>query len=178
MTVFETERLIVRQWTDDRAEVARVYDTLSRWEVSRWLGASPRVVATPDEAVRAVRRWRGAASDDDVYGIWAVEVREAGVVAGTVLVVPLLGLDDQPTGVVEVGWHFHPGSWGHGYATEASRVAIDRAFASGVREVFALVHPGNDRSVAVTRRLGMTPIGVQTRWYGGTPFETNLGTAP
>lgn len=178
MTVFETERLIVRQWTDDPADVARVYDTLSRWEVSRWLGASPRVMQSPDEAVRAVRRWREAASDGDVYGIWAVEVRDTAVVAGTVLVVPLSGVDDKPTGDVEVGWHLHPDSWGHGYATEASRVAMDRAFASGVPEIFALVHPGNDRSTAVARRLRMTPIGVQTRWYGGTPFETYVGTAP
>jgi RimJ/RimL family protein N-acetyltransferase len=28
------------------------------------------------------------------------------------------------------------------------------------------VHPANERSVAVTRRLGMAPIGLTDRWYG------------
>jgi RimJ/RimL family protein N-acetyltransferase len=177
MTVFETERLIIRQWTEDPADVARAFDTLSRWEVSRWLGASPRVMESPDQALTAVRRWRAVASENDVHGIWAVEVRDSGVVAGTVLVVPLPGVDDEPTEDVEIGWHFHPDSWGYGYATESAQVAMDRAFAAGLPEIYAVVHPGNDRSVAVTRRLGMTPIGVQTKWYGGTPFETYVRKA-
>jgi RimJ/RimL family protein N-acetyltransferase len=177
MTVFETERLVVRQWTEDPVDLARVYDTLSRWEVARWLGAAPKAMASPDEALAAVRRWRARASADDLHGIWAVSVRATGVVAGTVLVVPLPGVDDQPTADVEVGWHFHPDSWGHGYATEAARAAIDRAFAAGLPEIYAVIHPGNEQSVAVTRRLGMTPIGVQTRWYGGTPLETYVAKA-
>jgi RimJ/RimL family protein N-acetyltransferase len=77
-----------------------------------------------------------------------------------------------------VGWHFHPDSWGRGYATESARAAVDRAFAAGLPEIYAVIHPGNDRSVAVTRRLGMTPIGVQSQWYGGTPFETYVLEAP
>jgi RimJ/RimL family protein N-acetyltransferase len=177
MTVFETERLVVRQWTEAPGDLARVYDTLSRWEVARWLGAQPKAMAAPDEALGAVRRWRARASADGLHGIWAVEVRATGVVAGTVLVVPLPGVDDEPTSDVEVGWHLHPDSWGHGYATESARAAIDRAFAAGLPEIYAVIHPGNERSVAVTRRLGMSPIGVQTRWYGGTPLETYVRKA-
>jgi RimJ/RimL family protein N-acetyltransferase len=79
-----------------------------------------------------------------------------------VLLVPLPG----ETGEIEVGWHLHPDSWGHGYATEAATGALERAFAAGVPEVFAVVRPGNDASMAVCRRLGMTPIGRTTKWYG------------
>jgi len=72
-----------------------------------------------------------------------------------------------PNGVgeVEVGWHLHPDSWGHGYATEAARAVIDRGFGAGVAEVYAVVRPGNEASIAVCRRLGMTPLGRLRRWY-------------
>lgn len=30
-----------------------------------------------------------------------------------------------------------------------------------------MVKPGNEASIAVTRRLGMTPQGLRTDWYGG-----------
>jgi hypothetical protein len=48
------------------------------------------------------------------------------------------GCAGGPNGVgeVEVGWHLHPDSWGHGYATEAARAVIDRGFgraAGGLR---------------------------------------------
>jgi RimJ/RimL family protein N-acetyltransferase len=105
------------------------------------------------------------------------EGADTGVVAGTVLVVPLPDADDEPGDDIEIGWHFHPDPWGQGYAAEAARAALERTFAGGVEGVYAVVHPGNDRSVAVTRRLGMTPLGIQTRWHGGTPFQTYVRRA-
>ena len=42
---------------------------------------------------------------------------------------------------------------------------IDRAFGLGLPEVYAVVRPGNDRSMAVCRRLGMTQLGRMRRWY-------------
>ncbi|WP_324277737.1 GNAT family N-acetyltransferase [Blastococcus brunescens] len=101
--------------------------------------------------------------------------RAAGlpVVAGTVLFKPL------PNGVgeVEVGWHLHPDSWGHGYATEAARAVIDRGFDAGVPEVYAVVRPGNQASVAVCARLDMEHIGRFRRWYD-VELETFRLTAP
>jgi RimJ/RimL family protein N-acetyltransferase len=67
---------------------------------------------------------------------------------------------------VEVGWHLHPDSWGHGYATEAARGAIAKGFGAGLTEIYAVVRPDNERSIAVCRRLGMTPLGRTARWYG------------
>ena len=172
MTVFETDRLIVRQWTESDADVARVFDMLSRWEVARWLGAQPRALETEAEALGAIRRWRARASADGLHGIWAVDVRETGATAGSVLVVPLPGVDNEPTTDVEVGWHLHPDSWGHGYATESAGAAIERVFAAGLPEIYAVIREGNTRSAAVAQRLGMKPIGRQRRWYGGIELDT------
>jgi RimJ/RimL family protein N-acetyltransferase len=166
MTIFETERLVIRPWTEAEADLARVFDIYSRWEVARWLGAQPRAMADRAEALTTVRRWDGFSQPDPRLGVWAIEVRDTGRVAGTVLVKFLPNSDGSPATDVEIGWHLHPDSWGHGYATEAGRGAADHAFANGVPEVFAVVYPDNAASLAVCRRLGMRPIGLTRRWYG------------
>jgi RimJ/RimL family protein N-acetyltransferase len=165
MMVYETQRLVVREWTEEPADLARIFDTYSRWEVARWLGATPRAMASLDEALPAVRRWHELFTNTQHrYGAWAIEVRETGTVAGTVLFKELPNGD----GEVEVGWHLHSDSWGHGYATEAARGAVERGFAAGLTEVFAVVYPDNTASLAVCRRLGMAPLGLTTKWYGVT----------
>ena len=68
---------------------------------------------------------------------------------------------------VEVGWHLHPDHWGHGYATEAAQRLMEHARDDlGLSTINALAYPGNDRSLAVMRRLGMVPRGETDRWYG------------
>ena len=186
--VFGTDRLIIRDWTEDDAPF--VFDMYARWEVARWLGAQPRALASQDEAVAAIRRWRSRGSEPP-FGIWAITERSSGDPKGTVLLVPLPPASDAPPGnapagdaprshpsatrgsaggsdpgPVEIGWHLHPAAWGHGYATEAGAAAARRGFEAGLDEVYAVVRPDNTRSLAVCRRLGMTPLGRTGRWYG------------
>jgi RimJ/RimL family protein N-acetyltransferase len=166
VAVFETERLIVRDWTEGPADVARVYDIYSRTEVVRWLG-NRTPMTEPAQALERIRIWAERTAEAGYpYGLWAVEPRDGSPVAGSVLLRPLPGADGAPTGDTEVGWHFHPDSWGRGYATEAARGAVARAFAAGIAEVYAVIVPGNGPSTAVTRRLGMEPLGSTDRWYG------------
>lgn len=60
-----------------------------------------------------------------------------------------------PTGEIEIGWRLARPYWGKGYATAAALATLERLRAAGVSDVVALVRPGNARSIAVTRRLGM-----------------------
>jgi ribosomal-protein-alanine N-acetyltransferase len=61
------------------------------------------------------------------------------------------------TPAMEVGWRLARSAWGHGYATEAARAALQFAFTeAGLRQVIAMTTPANVRSQAVMRRLGMT----------------------
>ena len=154
-TLLRTDRLRLRPWTALPGDVARLTDLYGREEVARWLGGTPSV-----PPMELVERWATVHDLDERYGAWAVE-RPDGVVAGTVLFKPL----PKGVGEVEVGWHLHPDSWGHGYATEAARAVIDRGFHAGVPEVYAVVRPGNAASVAVCARLGMQPLGRLRRWY-------------
>ncbi|MFI6813702.1 GNAT family N-acetyltransferase [Nonomuraea sp. NPDC050328] len=156
MTIYTTDRLTVRMWTDSPADVKRLDDIMSREEVTRWLpGAVP-------PAADLVPRYRAHSEPDPTLGVWAIEERETGVVAGTILLKRLPNGDDE----VEVGWHLHPDMWGRGYATEAARGALERAWAAGIGEVYALTFPDNHPSQAVCRRIGMSHIGQTDRWYG------------
>jgi RimJ/RimL family protein N-acetyltransferase len=165
--VFETERLVVRDWADNDGD--RVFDIYRRWEVSRWLGADPQVMTDRGTASRVIERWNER-NQDPLYGVWAVEERSSGTVAGTVLLVPLPEPSDstENKGEVEVGWHFHPEAWGRGLATESARGAIEHGFKAGVGEIYAVVRPDNVASLAVCGRLGMRPIGRVNRWYGAS----------
>jgi RimJ/RimL family protein N-acetyltransferase len=55
---------------------------------------------------------------------------------------------------------------------------LEREFAAGTRQVHAVVMAGNEPSMAVARRLGMTHIGTRTDWYGGAELETFVLTRP
>jgi RimJ/RimL family protein N-acetyltransferase len=156
---YDTERLVVRNWS--LADADAFFELYRRWEVARWLGAAPRVLESRDEAEARLTRWTEANLASDLTGRWAVQCRDDGRVVGTVLLVPLPDGD----GEIEVGWHLHPQAWGNGYATEAARGALDRAFQGGVDEVLAVVRPDNTASTAVCRRLGMEPMGRTTRYY-------------
>jgi RimJ/RimL family protein N-acetyltransferase len=163
-----TARLRLRAWTTEPGDLARLADLYGRDEVTRWLGGPPTV--GPEELVE---RWRRVHDLDRLHGCWAIDPLSGGSPAGTVLFKPL------PNGVgeVEVGWHLHPDSWGRGYATEAARAVVDRGFDGGLPEVYAVVRPGNEPSLAVCRRLGMTPLGRMRRWYD-VELEAFRLTAP
>jgi RimJ/RimL family protein N-acetyltransferase len=163
-----TRRLRLRAWTMADADLARLADLYSREEVTCWLGGPPTV--TPAELVE---RWRRVHELDTAHGCWAIDPLDGGMPAGTVLLKPL----PNGAGEVEVGWHLHPDSWGRGYATEAARAVVDRAFRRGLPEVFAVVRPGNERSLGVCRKLGMAPLGRSDRWYA-TELEVFRLEAP
>jgi RimJ/RimL family protein N-acetyltransferase len=165
MTSLTTRRLRLREWTFDDADF--VLDLYSRWEVQRFIGREPRVMRDRDEAVARITR--GRAIDEPEHGIWAVEHAETGRLLGTLLLksIPASGAEDPllPSGDTEIGWHLHPESWGHGYASEAAAAVLRHAFATGLSEVVAVTHPDNTASQAVCRRLGMTHVGQTDRYY-------------
>lgn len=159
--VFSTPRLTIGAWTHDAA--ATLHDIYSRWEVARWLGATPRPLASAREALALADQWAARSQPDPTFGVWRITVTTTGAAVGTVLLVPLRG---GTAGEVEVGWHLHPDHWGNGYATEAASGAIARGLGAGLPEVLAVVHPGNTASQAVCRRLGMEHRGLSERYYG------------
>ncbi|MEU9283188.1 GNAT family N-acetyltransferase [Streptomyces sp. NPDC048275] len=60
-----------------------------------------------------------------------------------------------PAGQIEIGWRLGRAHWGKGYVTAAALTTLERVRDAGVSSVIAMVNTRNERSIAVTRRLGM-----------------------
>jgi RimJ/RimL family protein N-acetyltransferase len=166
--ILETERLVVREWTTSADDVARRYDTYRREEVVKWLGNATPLASLEEAAERLGKARAFYDAHQGRYGVWAVQVRDTGIVAGSVLLVPMPEPSDGSPGAgeVEIGWHLHPDSWGRGYATEAAKAVLAYGFELGLTEILAIAKPGNAPSIAVMRRIGMRHCGRTSRWYG------------
>ncbi|MCA1217891.1 GNAT family N-acetyltransferase [Streptomyces sp. 8L] len=89
------------------------------------------------------------------FCLWTI-VDEHGEVAGFTGAQPWPHEAFGPFGEIEVGWRLGRAYWGRGYATAAARLTLERVRAAGVERVVAMVNARNERSIAVTRRLGMS----------------------
>ncbi|RKF12899.1 N-acetyltransferase [Roseovarius spongiae] len=84
------------------------------------------------------------------YGMWVVEHRETGRVAGRVGMILNDGWHEP-----ELGWHIFDGFEGQGYAYQAAYAA--RAYAArhqGLDGVISYIDAGNTRSLRLAERLG------------------------
>ena len=109
-------------------------------------------ILTREESDAMVQRCRDAIEQRG-WGLWCLEIN--GHCAGfTGLNVPTFEAPFLPA--IEIGWRMQPQYWGHGYATEAARLALDYGF--GVlqsREIVSFTAVANVRSRAVMERIGM-----------------------
>jgi RimJ/RimL family protein N-acetyltransferase len=169
-TVIATGRLVVRPWRLDEAD--RFFDIYRRPEVVRWIGAEP--MQDHGEAITMIGRNLTRLEADSRFGSWAVINRATGVPVGSVILKPL----PDGEGEVEIGWQLHPDSWGNGFASEAARAVLDRGFADGLPEVWAVTYLDNTRSVAVCRRIGMRLLGITHRWYHEPSLMFWIGSSP
>ncbi len=144
----------MRAWrTADREPFAAMNADL---EVMRYFPAQ----MTRAESDAFVDRIEGRLAGNG-YGLWALEVAATGDFIG------FTGLNPMPEGVpgsggVEVGWRLARSAWGHGYATEAGRAALEVAFSAlGLDEVWSLTAETNAASRAVMSRLGLSHVATQ-----------------
>ena len=129
------------------------------------LNADPRVMEhypaalTRSESDAFVRERALSSFTERGFGPWAVEVPGIASFIGYVgLLAPTFVSRFTPC--VEIGWRLAFPAWGHGYATEAARLAIAYGFAEGgLDEIVSFAVPANRRSVAVMERLGMRADG-------------------
>jgi RimJ/RimL family protein N-acetyltransferase len=172
--VLSTERLVLRPVTaDDHAAL------LAHWtqpEVRRFLfdGAAPsaaEVAETIDESMGHFAA-RG-------FGIWLIELGTAAGLADTAAgLAGTAGLRPLEESGLEIFYSLAPGAWGHGYATEAARAVMEYGLGPlALPEVLAEVDEGNAASVAVVKRLGMTPYAVVPGLLGPmTRYRTTART--
>ncbi|MGN6160250.1 MAG: GNAT family N-acetyltransferase [Marmoricola sp.] len=161
--VLHTQRFTLRPYSLEDADF--VLDMYSRWDVQRYLGTAPRLMADRTEAIERIEHW--AALDHPIHGIWLALDTETGRRLGTLLLkdLPASGDPLAPSGETEIGWHLHPDVWGHGVATETAHAVLDHAFAGGLDHVLAATYPENIPSQRVAERIGMQSLGLTTAYY-------------
>jgi RimJ/RimL family protein N-acetyltransferase len=140
-----TERLSLRGWRSDDAEPYA--EIAADTEVMRFVGGA----LEPPDAWRQLAvvagHWvlRG-------YGLWAVE-REGELVGRIGLWRP----EGWPG--LELGWLLARPAWGHGYATEAARAAMQWAWSElDTDQLISIIAHENVASLRVAERLGMRPL--------------------
>ncbi|MGI8332123.1 GNAT family N-acetyltransferase [Actinomadura scrupuli] len=168
----ETERLLLEPLTVAHAE--EMVHVLDDWGLHTFTGGEPATLA--ELRSRYNRLVSGPAPyHQEGWLNWIVHLRPPPP-AGP----PRAGPDDEEravgpaVGTVEAT--VHPGPWaalawvigtewqGRGIATEAARGLIGWLTAHSVTDLRANIHPGNQASAAVARKLGLSPTG---RCIGG-----------
>jgi RimJ/RimL family protein N-acetyltransferase len=141
-------RLVLRNWTEnDSAPFAGMHAD------AKVMHDHPAVL-TQAESVAKFERYRQIIHQYG-FGRWAVERRCTGDFLGYTGVQPVRADLSLAPGF-EIGWRFCRHAWGHGYATEAARLALaDVFFRCGLAKVFSFTGITNIRSEGVMRRIGM-----------------------
>mmetsp|Transcript_22431 Transcript_22431/g.33909 ORF Transcript_22431/g.33909 Transcript_22431/m.33909 type:complete len:205 (+) Transcript_22431:32-646(+) len=87
-------------------------------------------------------------------GPWAVVLRKSGEVIGYC---GLFSMIVHGTPELELGYRLGHSYWGLGLATEAAQAVLGYARNTlGLKRLIALIDPGNTRSMAVAKKIGMT----------------------
>jgi RimJ/RimL family protein N-acetyltransferase len=148
MYKIETERLLLREWTNSDL------DTFSRInQDSKVLEFLPAPLSVEETAAWIDRIKKHFSLHG--FGLWAAELKSTGEFVGYVgLSVP--AFDAPFTPCVEIGWRLASKYWGKGYATEAAKEVLKVGFGKfSLEEILSFTVPANKRSIRVMEKIGM-----------------------
>jgi RimJ/RimL family protein N-acetyltransferase len=154
----QTDRLLLRQFTEDDAALLLELDDDP--EVMRFIGH--RSATDLDGYRRQIRdRWMRYYAGADGHGVWAMVTRAGGDFLGWILLRPATDhmfaadLGMRP-GEAELGYRLRRAAWGQGYATEAARPVVHKAFTERQTPwVVASALIGNRASIRIMEKLGL-----------------------
>ena len=125
-TQHDTERLILRRWRDSDRDGYAA------------MNADPRALL-----------------DNRGFTFWAVEVRGGAPFIGFCGLAPVPP-EMSVAPAIQIGWRLAAEHWGHGYATEAARAALDLGFRQfALHEIVSYTVPSNVRSRHVMDKIGL-----------------------
>ena len=151
MEIFlETERLVLRQFTEDDVDILVELD--GDPDVMHFVtGGRP----TPRHEIETevLPEFLDYYERSGGYGFWAAIEKSSGRFLGWFHFRPA---QDAPPNEVELGYRLHKAAWGNGYATEGSRALIDKGFTEhGVERVVAFTMVVHVASRRVLEKAGL-----------------------
>ena len=148
MTIFETERLIIREWLE--SDRPTFYEMSSDKDVMKFFPDT----LTKKECDRVVQRLKSLHAKNGCC-FWSCELKESKTFIG------LVGLNKIEDGLpfapcVEIGWRLAKNRWGNGYATEAAKGCLEYGFQTfNLKEIVSFAVKSNVNSIKVMERVGM-----------------------
>ncbi len=158
MKILETERLILRELTQD--DYGSLCDILQDKEAMYAYEHAFSDAEVQDWLTNQLRRYH-----EDGVGLYAVILKEAGRLIGQAGITMQKTPDET---VPEIGYLFQKAYWHKGYATEAATALREYAFETlQMSCVYSIVRDSNTPSRRVAERNGMKPVkSFVKRYYG------------
>ncbi|HEX4374841.1 MAG TPA: GNAT family N-acetyltransferase, partial [Puia sp.] len=145
--IFETERLLVRQYNLDDAE--NFYLLNSDEEVMKYI-RSPK---TRQQAFQFLHENIEYYKQFPMYGRWALIERSTQQFIGSFMIRPSTAVNNE----IELGYAMFKDHWGKGYATESVKGGLDLAFRKlKLPSVIAITQIENISSQKVLLKCGFT----------------------
>lgn len=146
MTVFQTQRLTLREFTFDDTEF--ILKLLNDPSFIRFIG--DRNVRSVEDA-RKYLKGPMVSYERNSFGLWAVEDKASRTLLG---MCGLIKRDTLPD--VDIGYAFLPEFHSQGYAFEAANASMGYAKETlKLPRILAIVSPQNERSIRLLEKLGM-----------------------
>lgn len=147
MTVLETERLFLREFTNDDADF--IFEQLN--EPSWIQNIGDRKIRTLDDARAYIVNGPRASYEKNGFGLWLIVLKETGESIGMCGLIKREGLED-----VDIGYALLPRFWSKGYAVEAAQAVKNYARdVVGLKRLVAIVDPVNEGSIRVIEKIGL-----------------------
>lgn len=147
MTVLETERLVLRRLSVDDA--AFILELLNEPSFLRYIG--DKGVRNVREAIRYLETGPLASYDRFGFGLYLVELKDAGVPIG---MCGLIKRDSLPD--VDIGFAFLPSFWSRGYAFESAVAVMTYGRdVLGLGRIVAITSPDNEASARLLEKVGL-----------------------
>lgn len=154
MIIFETERLIVRPFTE--ADADHFFAINGDEEVVRYI----RKALSKEDSDKFLQTNIEFYATHPNLGRWAVTEKATGNFAGSFALIPLPFEDEKDK--LQIGYALLPSAWGKGYATELTAVGKDYFFQRHPHnELHAITSLPNIASQKVLLKCGFAENGVK-----------------
>lgn len=147
MQILETERLIIRQLTENDAEF--ILELVNEPAFIR--NIADRGVRTTADAQAYIQNGPVASYAKNGFGLFAVELKATGVPIGMCGLIRREVLPD-----VDIGYALLERYWNQGYASEAAAAVLDYGYkVIGLKRIVAITALDNEASANVLEKIGL-----------------------
>lgn len=152
-TIFETERLIVRQY-EFELDAENFFLLNGDEEVMRYI----RATKSREECDVFLKQIIETYKINPLIGRWAAYEKASGKFVGSFAIIPIEG-----TELIQLGYAFLKENWGKGFASELTKEALNYYFKnSNADHIYAIAEKGNIASHNVLLKNGFIHDGIKT----------------